>query len=173
MQSSPPLIISSWPRAILHLDADAFFASCEQAIHPELKGRPVITGKERGIVAAASYEAKALGVQRGTRLFEVKKICPDAVILPSDYETAIPVSAKNTEIMRPRAWEFLRLNGWRRCVESATLGRFRWSSPCHPPAVARSLRRTPAALRMGRSRIFTRPHFILDKRRRLCYPKVG
>jgi DNA polymerase-4 len=82
-----PLTIRSWPRAILHLDADAFFASCEQAIHPELKGRPVITGKERGIVAAASYEAKAAGVTRGTRLFEARKVCPEAVILPSDYET--------------------------------------------------------------------------------------
>src|SRR5512147_3050796 len=79
--------LSSWPRAILHLDADAFFASCEQAVHPELRGRPVITGRERGIVAAASYEAKDRGVQRGMRLFEVKKVCPDAVILPSDYET--------------------------------------------------------------------------------------
>src|SRR5512135_1068484 len=82
-----PLTIRSWPQAILHLDADAFFASCEQAIHPELRGRPVITGKERGIVAAASYEAKERGVKRGVRLSEVKKICPDAVILPSDYET--------------------------------------------------------------------------------------
>ena len=71
-----PLTIHSWPRAILHLDADAFFASCEQAIHPGLRGKPVITGKERGIVAAASYEAKACGVQRGTRLSEVKKLCP-------------------------------------------------------------------------------------------------
>ena len=61
--------LSSWPRAIMHIDADAFFASCEQAIHPELKGRPVITGKERGIVAAASYEAKARGVAaRGAAL---------------------------------------------------------------------------------------------------------
>jgi DNA polymerase-4/DNA polymerase V len=85
--STQPLIFRSWPRAILHVDADAFFASCEQAVHPELRGRPVITGKERGIVAAASYEAKAKGVSRGIRLSEVKKICPDAVILPSDYET--------------------------------------------------------------------------------------
>jgi DNA polymerase-4/DNA polymerase V len=82
-----PLTIYSWPRAILHIDADAFFASCEQATRPELKGKPVITGKERGIVAAASYEAKARGVKRGMRLFEVKQVCPDAVILPSDYET--------------------------------------------------------------------------------------
>jgi DNA polymerase-4/DNA polymerase V len=92
--------LSSWPRAILHLDADAFFASCEQAIHPELRGRPVITGKERGIVAAASYEAKARGVQRGVRLSEVKKICPDAVILPSDYETYSLFSVRMFEILR-------------------------------------------------------------------------
>src|SRR5512139_2679696 len=94
------LTISSWPRAILHLDADAFFASCEQAIHPELRGRPVITGKERGIVAAASYEAKGRGVQRGMRLFEVKKVCPDAVILPSDYETYSLFSLRMFEILR-------------------------------------------------------------------------
>jgi DNA polymerase-4/DNA polymerase V len=92
--------LSSWPKAILHLDADAFFASCEQAIHPELRGRPVITGKERGIVAAASYEAKARGVQRGVRLSEVKKICPDAVILPSDYETYSLFSVRMFEILR-------------------------------------------------------------------------
>jgi DNA polymerase-4/DNA polymerase V len=95
-----PLTIRSWPRAILHLDADAFFASCEQAIHPELRGRPVITGKERGIVAAASYEAKARGVQRGVRLSDVKKICPDAVILPSDYETYSLFSVRMFEILR-------------------------------------------------------------------------
>ena len=98
--SSQPITISSWPRAILHLDADAFFASCEQAMHPELRGKPVITGKERGIVAAASYEAKARGVKRGMRLSEVKKVCPDAVLLPSDYETYSLFSLRMFEIIR-------------------------------------------------------------------------
>ncbi len=84
----------------MHIDVDAFFASCEQAIHPELKGRPVITGKERGIVAAASYEAKARGVQRGMRLFEVRKICPDCIIMPSDYETYSLFSVRLFEILR-------------------------------------------------------------------------
>lgn len=98
--NTQPLTISSWPKAILHVDADAFFASCEQAIHPELKGRPVITGKERGIVAAASYEAKDRGVKRGMRLFEVKQVCPDAVILPSDYETYSLFSVRMFEILR-------------------------------------------------------------------------
>ena len=98
--SSEFITLHSWPRAILHLDADAFFASCEQAIHPELKGKPVITGKERGIVAAASYEAKARGVTRGVRLSDVKKICPDAVILPSDYETYSLFSLRMFAIIR-------------------------------------------------------------------------
>jgi DNA polymerase-4/DNA polymerase V len=95
-----PLTTRSWPQAILHLDADAFFASCEQAVHPELRGKPVITGKERGIVAAASYEAKAKGITRGVSLYDVKKICPDAVIVPSDYETYSLFSVRMFEILR-------------------------------------------------------------------------
>lgn len=60
----------------------------------------MITGKERGIAAAASYEAKARGVERGMRLFEVKKICPDAVLIPSDYETYSLFSMRMFEIIR-------------------------------------------------------------------------
>lgn len=86
--------------AIVHIDGDAFFASCEQALHPEYRGRPVITGKERGIVAAASYEAKKYGIQRGVPLWEVKKRCPDAIIVPSDYETYSLFSKRMFECMR-------------------------------------------------------------------------
>lgn len=89
----------SWPQAILHIDGDAFFASCEQALHPEYKGRPVVTGKERGIAAAFSYEAKQLGVTRGMRLFEVKKICPDCIIVPSDYEAYSLISKRMFDIV--------------------------------------------------------------------------
>src|SRR3990170_6483923 len=122
-----PITISSWPRAILHLDADAFFAPCEQAMHPELKGKPVITGKERGIVAAASYEAKAKGVKRGVPLWEVKKLCPDAIILPSDYETYSLFSKRMFAILRrftPLVEEysideaFVELTGLRRLYRS-------------------------------------------------------
>ncbi|MBE9504308.1 MAG: DNA polymerase IV [Proteobacteria bacterium] len=95
-----PIRIDRWPSAIMHLDADAFFASCEQAVNPGLKGKPVITGKERGIVAAASYEAKARGVKRGMRLFEAKKVCPDLVCLPSDYEIYSLFSLRMFEIVR-------------------------------------------------------------------------
>ena len=82
------------------MDADAFFASCEQAVHPELRGKPVVTGRERGIVAAASYEAKARGVKRGMGLFDVKKVCPDVILLPSDYETYSLFSVRMFEILR-------------------------------------------------------------------------
>jgi nucleotidyltransferase/DNA polymerase involved in DNA repair len=70
--TTQPLTIHSWPQAILHVEAYVFFASCEQAIHPEPKGRPGITGKERGIVAAASYEAKAKGVKTGMILIQAR-----------------------------------------------------------------------------------------------------
>jgi nucleotidyltransferase/DNA polymerase involved in DNA repair len=52
-------------RAIAHIDGDAFFASVEQAVDPRLRGRAVVTGKERGIASSMSYEAKARGVTRG------------------------------------------------------------------------------------------------------------
>jgi len=60
----------------------------------------VITGKERGIVASMSYEAKARGVTRGMRLCEVRRVCPDAAILPSDYETYSLLSVRLFAIVR-------------------------------------------------------------------------
>jgi len=90
----------SFPRAILHIDGDAFFASVEVAKDPRLKGKPVITGKERGIVSACTYEAKALGITRGMQLHQVRKICPEAIILPSDYETYSLFSERLYAIVR-------------------------------------------------------------------------
>ena len=98
--AEPPLTLHAFPRAILHIDGDAFFASCEQSRNPHLQGKPVIIGKERGIVASMSYEAKARGVTRGMRLFEVRRVCPDAAILPSDYETYSLLSVRLFAIVR-------------------------------------------------------------------------
>src|SRR5215216_1539976 len=95
-----PLTLSSYPHAILHIDGDAFFASCEQASNPELKGKPVVTGKERGIAASMSYEAKARGVVRGMRISDIKKVCPDVILLPSDYETYSLLSKRFYAIVR-------------------------------------------------------------------------
>jgi hypothetical protein len=78
--------LHSWPQAIVHIDGDAFFTSCEEAIHPVFRGKPLVTGSERGIVACASYPAK-IGIKRGVSLHEAKRICPGLIVLPSDYET--------------------------------------------------------------------------------------
>ncbi len=98
--AQPYLNIHSWPRAVLHIDGDAYFTSCEEAIHPELRGKPLITGGERGIVACASYAAKALGIKRGVPVHEAKKICPGLIILPSDYETYSLFSRRMFSIIR-------------------------------------------------------------------------
>lgn len=90
----------SFPRAILHIDGDAFFASCEVALNPKLRGKPVVTGKERGIASAMTYEAKRKGVTRGMTISEIKKVCPDAIILPSDYETYSLFSQRMYSIVR-------------------------------------------------------------------------
>ena len=95
-----PITLEAFPRAILHLDADAFYTSVEQVVHPELKGRPVVTGKERGIISCASYEAKALGIERGLLLSEARQRCPSLVVLPSDYETYSIFSRRMFNIMR-------------------------------------------------------------------------
>src|SRR5918999_4965048 len=95
-----PLTLKSFSRAIVHIDGDAFFASCEQSRRPRLQGRPVVTGKERGIAASMSYEAKALGVTRGMRLSDIRKLCPEVVILPSDYETYSLLSQRFFAIVR-------------------------------------------------------------------------
>ncbi len=94
------MLLRSWPLAVLHVDGDAFFASCEQAVNPALRGKPVVTGKERNIVAAASDEAKAYGVSRGVALWEARKLCPDLVVLPSDYETYSLFSQRMFTILR-------------------------------------------------------------------------
>jgi len=100
MTEEPIFSLQAWPRAIAHIDGDAFFTSCEEAIHPELRGKPIITGGERGIVACASYPAKKLGVKRGVPLHEARKICPGLIILPSDYETYSLFSQRMFDIMR-------------------------------------------------------------------------
>jgi len=90
----------SFPRAILHVDGDSFFASVEIARDPRLRGKPVITGKERGIVSACTPDVKKRGVTRGMRLTDARKLVPDAVILPSDYETYSIFSERMYRIVR-------------------------------------------------------------------------
>jgi DNA polymerase IV len=74
-------------RTILHVDLDAFFAAVEQRDRPELRGKPVIVGGDpagRGVVSAASYEARKFGVHSAMSLREAVRRCPDGVFLPVD-----------------------------------------------------------------------------------------
>jgi DNA polymerase-4 len=76
-------------RWIAHMDLDAFFASCEQQEHPEYQGCPVVVGARpgnRGVVAAASYEARKFGIHSAMPISEAYRRCPDAVFVRPDME---------------------------------------------------------------------------------------
>ncbi len=69
---------------IVHVDVDAFFASVEQVLNPNLRGKPVLVG--RGVVASASYEAKLRGVKTAMSFRDALRICPKAIVVPGQYE---------------------------------------------------------------------------------------
>ena len=72
---------------ILHFDADAFFASVEQAADPKLRGRPIAVGGERrGIIASASYEARKMGIYTPMPTARARKLCPSLIVLPCDFD---------------------------------------------------------------------------------------
>jgi DNA polymerase-4 len=75
---------------VLHADLDAFFASVEQRDHPQLLGRPVLVGG--GVIVAASYEAKRVGVRTPTNERAAKALCPNAVVMPSRFDAYLEAS---------------------------------------------------------------------------------
>lgn len=83
-----------WPRAIVFIDMDAFFASIEQMDHPELRGRPVgITNGVQGTcLITSSYEARVYGIHTGMRLREARKLCPDIIQRPARPQRYAEVS---------------------------------------------------------------------------------
>jgi DNA polymerase-4 len=95
---SKPLI-----RRIIHIDMDAFYASVEQSDNPAFKGLPVIVGgnpEKRGVVSAASYEARAFGVHSAMPASQAKRLCPRGIFLPVRMDRYREVSEKIFEILR-------------------------------------------------------------------------
>jgi DNA polymerase-4 len=92
------------PRTILHVDLDAFFAAVEQRDRPELRGKPVIVGgggpNQRGVVSAASYEARRFGVHSAMPLRQAGRLCPSGVFLPVDGAKYQSVSREVMRVLR-------------------------------------------------------------------------
>jgi DNA polymerase-4 len=85
----------------MHLDMDAFYAAVEQSDNPELRGKPVIVGGAmRGVVCAASYEARRYGVHSAMPVFQARQLCPRGVFLPVRMERYREVSRMLMEILR-------------------------------------------------------------------------
>jgi DNA polymerase-4 len=90
-------------RAIIHLDLDAFFAAVEVLKNPKLAGKPVLIGgrpNQRGVVATASYPARAYGVHSAMPMSQALRLCPDAIVLPPDHGEYRKRSRQVIEILR-------------------------------------------------------------------------
>jgi len=88
------------PRKIIHIDMDAFYASVEQRDNPELRGKPVAVGgsRERGVVAAASYEARKFGVHSAMPSITAKRKCPDLIFVKPRFDAYKAISLQIREI---------------------------------------------------------------------------
>ncbi|MFW0737908.1 DNA polymerase IV [Flavobacterium sp. N502536] len=91
-------------RAIVHMDLDTFFVSCERRTNSELNGIPlIIGGGDRGVVASCSYEARKFGVRSAMPIRMALKLCPDAKVMKGDMELYSQLSHDVTQILQDKA----------------------------------------------------------------------
>jgi DNA polymerase-4 len=144
--------------SIAHLDADAFFASVEQAQRPSLRGRPVLVGGTgpRGVVAAASYEARAMGVRSAMSMESARRACPQATIVVPRFDAYSAFSERIMSALRELtdAVEPLSIDEAFADLAAVDPGEDGW------PGVARRLREhavalagVPVSVGMGRSKL--------------------
>ena len=82
-----------------HADGDSFFVACEVSQHPELRGKPVIVGGDRGIAVAMSIEAKKIGITRGMPVFQIKKLYPEVIILEHHFDLYEDIQKRMYDIL--------------------------------------------------------------------------
>jgi len=95
------MLTSNWPNAIAHVDADCFYASCEQLRRPDLKGQPIcVLSSQDACVVAKTYDAKAAGITTGMPVWEARKLLPQANYLSADFRYYGQISDKLFAILR-------------------------------------------------------------------------
>jgi len=95
-------MLLSKDRHIAHFDLDAFFVSVETLRNPKLRGKPLLVGggSDRGVVAACSYEARKYGVHSAMPMKVARRLCPDAIIIKSDFEVYCKYSRLVTDVIK-------------------------------------------------------------------------
>ena len=108
-------------KCFFHVDLDAFFASVEQLLHPEYRGKPVIVSgdphKKRNVVSTASYEARKYGVHSAMPSIKAYELCPHGIFVEPDMESYIEYSEKVMNILNDFSPDVLQLSIDEACLD--------------------------------------------------------